>query len=61
MKYFSKFEIGLWCSSVVLILTSFFIFDKTNYLTLAHVKADVVKSSDTAITFNEMVNGYHIF
>lgn len=35
MKYFSKFEIGLWCSSVVLILLSFFIFDKTNYLTLA--------------------------
>lgn len=35
MKYFSKFEIGLWCSSVVLILISFFIFDKTNYLTLA--------------------------
>ena len=35
MKYFSKFEIGLWCSSVALILISFFIFDKTNYLTLA--------------------------
>ena len=35
MKYFSKFEIGLWCSSAVLILLSFFIFDKTNYLTLA--------------------------
>ena len=35
MKYFSKFEIGLWCSSVGLILISFFIFDKTNYLTLA--------------------------
>ncbi len=35
MKYFSKFEIGLWSSSAVLILLSFFIFDKTNYLTLA--------------------------
>lgn len=35
MKYFSKFEIGLWCSSVALILISFFLFDKSNYLTLA--------------------------
>ena len=35
MKYFSKFEIGLWCSSVGLILISFFIFDKSGYLTLA--------------------------
>ena len=35
MKYFSKFEIGLWCASAVLILLSFFIFDKTNHLTLA--------------------------
>jgi len=34
MKYFSKFEIGLWCSSVLLILVSFFLFDKENYLTL---------------------------
>ncbi|MBE6821020.1 MAG: nicotinamide mononucleotide transporter [Ruminococcaceae bacterium] len=34
MKYFSKFEIGLWCSSVALILISFFIFDKSGYLTL---------------------------
>lgn len=35
MKYFSKFEIGLWSSSVLLILVSFFLFDKENYLTLA--------------------------
>ncbi len=34
MKYFSKFEIGLWASSVLLILVSFFLFDKENYLTL---------------------------
>lgn len=34
MKYFSKFEIGLWSSSVLLILVSFFLFDKENYLTL---------------------------
>ena len=34
MKYFSKFEIGLWCSSAALILISFFLFDKSNYLTL---------------------------
>ncbi len=34
MKYFTKFEIGLWLSSVTFILLSFFIFDRENYLTL---------------------------
>ena len=33
-KYFSKTEIVLWCSSVVLIVLSFCIFDRKNYLTL---------------------------
>ena len=33
-KYFSKTEIVLWCSSVVLIVLSFCIFDRENYLTL---------------------------
>ena len=32
--YFSKLEIALWISSVVLILLSFLSFDRTNYLTL---------------------------
>lgn len=32
--YFSKAEIVLWCSSVVLIVVSFLIFDRENYLTL---------------------------
>ena len=34
IKYFTKFEIGLWLSSVTFILLSFFIFDRENYLTL---------------------------
>ena len=34
IKYFTKFEIGLWLSSVTFILLSFFIFDRVNYLTL---------------------------
>lgn len=34
LRYFSKGEIILWASSVLLILTSFFLFDKSNYLTL---------------------------
>ncbi len=34
LNYFTKFEIGLWCSSVLLILVSFCIFDRENYLTL---------------------------
>ena len=33
-RYFSKTEIILWCSSVTLILISFFVFDRENYLTL---------------------------
>lgn len=34
LSYFTKFEIGLWTTSVMLILISFCIFDKENYLTL---------------------------
>ena len=34
LSYFSKFEITLWGSSVALILISFIIFDRFNYLTL---------------------------
>ena len=34
-KYFTPFEMGLWCSSVVLIAVSFCIFDRESYLTLA--------------------------
>ena len=33
-SYFSKFEIALWGSSVAIILVSFFVFDRINYLTL---------------------------
>ncbi len=35
LHYFSKGEITLWCISVIFIVTSFLIFDKANYLTLA--------------------------
>ena len=34
LNYFTKGEIILWCSSLTLILTSFFIFDRENILTL---------------------------
>ena len=34
LSYFFKFEIALWFSSVLLILISFFSFDRTNYITL---------------------------
>lgn len=33
-NYFSKLEIGLWCSSVLLIVLSFCLLDQKNYLTL---------------------------
>lgn len=35
VKYFSPGEILLWCLSVVLIIASFCVFDRENYLTLA--------------------------
>lgn len=34
LTYFSKFEKTLWISSVVMILASFIVFDRTNYLAL---------------------------
>ena len=33
-NYFSKFEIMLWVSSILMITISFIIFDRSNYLTL---------------------------
>ena len=33
-NYFSRWEIALWCASVSIIVVSFIIFDKENYLTL---------------------------
>ncbi len=33
--YFTKTEIALWCSSAGVILLSFFLFDRTHYMTLA--------------------------
>lgn len=35
INYFTKGEISLWCISVTLIVVSFFMFDRENYLTLA--------------------------
>lgn len=34
LKYFSKKDIALWLSSVLIIIVSFFAFDRSNYLTL---------------------------
>lgn len=34
LKYFTIGEIILWCVSIILIIISFCVFDKTNYLTL---------------------------
>lgn len=35
IHYFSKSEIVLWCTSAALILLSFILFDRENYMTLA--------------------------
>ena len=42
-NYFSGFEKGLWGGSVLLIVSSFLIFDRESYLTLA---ASVITSSE---------------
>ncbi len=51
IKYFSITEILLWCGSVVLIIVSFCIFDRENYLTLAASLIGV-----TSLVFNAKGN-----
>ncbi|MCH5212457.1 MAG: nicotinamide mononucleotide transporter [Oscillospiraceae bacterium] len=51
LRYFSKGEIILWSSSVLLIIASFLIFDRENYLTLI---ASVIGA--TALIFNAKGN-----
>ena len=53
LSYFSKFEIALWISSVLLILVSFFVFDRVNYLTLAASLIGV-----TSLIFNAKGNPF---
>ncbi len=53
INYFSKTEIVLWCSSVVLIVLSFSIFDRENYLTLAASLIGV-----TSLIFNAKGNPF---
>jgi nicotinamide mononucleotide transporter PnuC len=52
-EYFSKTEIVLWCSSVALIVLSFCIFDKENYLTLVASLIGV-----TSLIFNAKGNPF---
>ncbi len=53
LNYFSKTEIALWSISAVLILVSFFIFDKENYLTLTASLIGV-----TSLIFNAKGNPF---
>ncbi|MBQ7010770.1 MAG: nicotinamide mononucleotide transporter [Clostridia bacterium] len=52
-NYFSKTEIALWLSSVGLILLSFFIFDRENYLTVVASLIGV-----TSLIFNAKGNPF---
>ncbi len=52
-KYFSNGEIVLWCSSVALIVLSFCIFDRENYLTLVASLIGV-----TSLIFNAKGNPF---
>lgn len=56
VDYFTKEEITLWCISVVLIVVSFFIFDKENYLTLVASFIGV-----TSLIFNAKGNPFGQF
>ena len=53
INYFSKTEITLWCGSVILILSSFCIFDKENFMTLAASLIGV-----TSLIFNAKGNPF---
>ena len=54
--YFTKGEIALWCVSESLIVVSFFIFDRENYLTLAASLIGV-----TSLIFNAKGNPFGQF
>lgn len=56
LKYFTKAEITLWCSSIVLIAVSFFAFDRENYLILAASLIGV-----TSLIFNAKGNPFGQF
>ena len=55
-EYFSKTEIALWCFSTLLIVVSFCIFDKENYLTLFASLVGV-----TSLIFNAKGNPFGQF
>ena len=56
LGYFLKSEITLWCSSVVLIVLSFCVFDRENYLTLVASLVGV-----TSLIFNAKGNPFGQF
>lgn len=56
LDYFKKEEIVLWCSSVILILLAFAVFDRVNYLTLAASLIGV-----TSLIFNAKGNPFGQF
>ena len=55
-NYFTKGEISLWCISVTLIVVSFLLFDRENYLTLVASFIGV-----TALIFNAKGNPFGQF
>ncbi len=55
-KYFSKLEIILWISSVLLIISSFCVFDRENYITLLASLVGV-----TSLIFNAKGNPFGQF
>ncbi len=56
LRYFTKREIALWGASVFLIILSFFMFDRENYLTLAASLIGV-----TSLIFNAKGNPFGQF
>ena len=56
ISYFSKTEMALWCSSVILIVISFWGFDRENYLTLLASLIGV-----TSLIFNAKGNPFGQF
>ena len=54
--YFTKEEVLLWCISITLIVVSFFMFDRENYLTLVASFVGV-----TALIFNAKGNPFGQF
>lgn len=57
-EYFTKEEMLLWCISATLIVVSFFMFDRENYLTLVYIFFILLLWRNNNLFGNDCSNGF---